>query len=230
MTTTEHILLESDTREMPDVRTARKSHARAELRSLLRGHVLQLEIIDYYYLAVRARLGSTEREFVLDLRFVHTPRLARHIAWRWIGASLSILVLCAAIVAVIRALAPHWWRQEWPAVCGAAAIAWIVATYVALYRTTETVSLFSTYGVARVLQFTGGPGTLRRARPFVGKLAAHIRLAAAARRRTKGEHLRDEMREHQRLKDIGVLSEDDFQTSKARILRQHSPSRRRRPK
>jgi len=55
---------------------------------------------------------------------------------------------------------------------------------------------------------------------------AHIRLAAAARRHTKAEHLRDEMREHQRLRELGVLSVGDYEVSKARILGQHASGRR----
>jgi hypothetical protein len=77
-----------------------------------------------------------------------------------------------------------------------------------------------------LLDFTGGPGTFRALRPFVAKLTAHIRLASAARRRTKAEHLRDEMREHQRLRELGVLSVSDYEASKARILGQHAPGRR----
>jgi hypothetical protein len=95
-----------------------------------------------------------------------------------------------------------------------------------MYRTTETVSLFSTCGAARLLEFTGGPGTFRSLRPFVAKLMAHIRLAAAARRSTKAEHLRDEMREHQRLRELGVLSQSDYEASRTLILGQHSPRRR----
>jgi len=58
----------------------------------------------------------------------------------------------------------------------------------------------------------------------MAKLAAHIRLASGARRRTKTEHLRDEMREHLRLKEIGVLSAAEYETAKERILEQHSPA------
>jgi hypothetical protein len=94
------------------------------------------------------------------------------------------------------------------------------------YKTTETVILTSTYGVARLLEFTGGLGTFRAARPFLSKLAAHIRLASGARRRTKAEHLRDEMREHLRLRELGALSEGDYEVSKARILAQHAPGHR----
>jgi hypothetical protein len=58
----------------------------------------------------------------------------------------------------------------------------------------------------------------------MAKLAAHIRLSSAARRRTKAEHLRDEMREHLRLKELGVLSAGEYEKAKVRILDQHSPA------
>src|SRR6266853_4465094 len=77
MPTTEHILLESDFREVPDLQDARTVHARLEFRSRLRRRVLQLEIIDYYYLSVRSHSHSILLEYVLDLRFVDAPRRDR---------------------------------------------------------------------------------------------------------------------------------------------------------
>jgi hypothetical protein len=226
MTATEHILLESDAREVPDRCDARKSHACIELRSRLRRRGLRLEIIDYYYLAVRTDARGGELEFSLDLRFVRAPRLSRHVAWRWITASLVVIALSATVAATSHSLAPDWWRHEWLPVCLALAGLWAGTTFVCLYRTTESLSLFSTYGTARLLEFTGGLGMLRAARPFLAKLVAHIRLASGARRRTKAEHLRDEMREHLRLKEIGVLSASEYEASKARILGQHGARRR----
>jgi hypothetical protein len=84
--------------------------------------------------------------------------------------------------------------------------------------------LFSTDGAARVLECTGGLGTVRRVRHFMVKVAAHTQLAAAARRDVHAEHLRDEMREHFRLKELGVLSELEYESAKQRILQQHCPS------
>jgi len=224
MTATEHILLETDWREVPELRDARKSHGRIEIRSRLRRRVLQLEIIDYYYLSVRSRSGARAHEFSLDLRFARPPQFSRHIAWRWMAASLVLIVVPALIATAIRGSA--WWRQQWLTVSLAVAAVWAVTSLLSLYRTTETIRLFSTCGAVRMLEFTGGPGTFRALRPFVAKLMAHIRLASAARRSTKAEHLRDEMREHQRLRDIGVLSDSDYEESKARILGQHSSGRR----
>lgn len=101
-----------------------------------------------------------------------------------------------------------------------------MATLVAIYRTTETVRLLSSVGAARLLDCTGGLGTLRGLRRFMAKVTAHIRLAAEARRRTKAAHLRDEMREHVRLREIGVLGEPEYESAKARILGKHSPAAR----
>jgi hypothetical protein len=224
MTATEHILLESDLRQVPELRDARKTHGRIELGTRLRRRVLHLELIDYYYLAVRSCGAGGVLEFTLDLRFVRAPRLSRHIAWRWLNASLALIAVLALIATAIHTSA--WWQREWlPASLTVAAL-WCCVMLVCIYRTTETVSLVSTYGAARLLEYTGGLGTFRALRPFVAKLTAHIRLASAARRRTKGEHLRDEMREHLRLKELGVLSVSDYEASKARILAQHAPGQR----
>ena len=68
------------------------------------------------------------------------------------------------------------------------------------------------------------PWNLAYSRPFMAKLAAHIQLASAARRCTETEHLRDEMREHLRLKEIGVLPAGEYETAKVRILDQRGPA------
>jgi hypothetical protein len=81
--------------------------------------------------------------------------------------------------------------------------------------------LHSLHGRGALLEYRGGAGTLRRARPFMRKLAAHVQLAAAARRATMAEHLRDELREHYRLKEAGVLAPGTYDACKRRILARH---------
>jgi hypothetical protein len=98
----------------------------------------------------------------------------------------------------------------------------VCAALVGLYRTTKTLVLFSVSGRARLLEVTGGVGSFRAMRRFSRTLAAHVRIASARRRRSRAEHLRDEMREHLRLKEAGVLSEKDYEMSKARILAKHA--------
>lgn len=221
MEAAEHILLESDEREVPDAGTARKVHARVATRSRLRRRLLTLEIINYYYLSVRSHSRSASLEYVLDLRFVRAPQVSRHISWRWIAASLLLSALIYAMLK-LGPLAPPWWQRHWLSGFATVTGLWAVATLVAVYRTTETVRLFSTVGAATVLEYTGGLGTLRGVRRFMTKVAAHIQLAAAARRSTKAGHLRDEMREHARLRELRVLSEPEYESAKARILGRHS--------
>jgi hypothetical protein len=221
----EHILLESDVREVPEPRAARKVHARIAFHSRLRRRFVQLEIIDYYYLAVRSYGHSNRLEYVLDLRFVDMPRVSRHISWRWIAASLLLTGLAYGMMQ-LGPWAQPWWQRHRLTVYAVVAAAWAVATLVAVYRTTATVRLFSTGGAAKLLDYTGGLGKLRGLRRFMVKVAAHVRLAAAARRNTKTAHLRDEMREHARLKELGVLREPEYESAKARILGKHSVAAR----
>jgi hypothetical protein len=213
MPPSEHILLESDDRPVPDPRAARKVHARVALQSRLRGHTAQLEIIDYYYLSVRSsRWRTPATAYVLDLRFVDaTPRRSRHIAWRWMAAAFSLFALTAA--------AARLWT--WPLPCLTALGLGMLALLTCAYRNSETVTVYSAHGRAKLLEFTGGLGTLRSLRLFMAKLTAHIQLASAARRRSRSEHLRDEMREHFRLKELGLLSMEQYEMAKARILSQH---------
>jgi hypothetical protein len=141
-----------------------------------------------------------------------------------ITSSLLLTALAFGIASRIVSSATPWWQHDWLRVCITVIGASAFATLVGVYRTTETVSLFSIHGAARLMECTGGPGTHRVFRRFMAKLAAHIRFASAARRRAKAEHLRDEMREHLRLKEIGVLSAGEYATAKGRILDQHSPA------
>lgn len=226
MPNVEHILLESDSRQVPEARDARKVHATVEFHSRLRRRMLQLQIIDYYYLCVRSQVRSVVAEYVLDLRFVDTPRRFRHISWRWIACSLASMVLASGIAWIIQASATPWRQNAWLPVCEIVVVMWASATLLGVYRTTETVCLFSIHGAAKLMECTGGLGTLRSLQHFMAKLAAHIRLASGARRYSKAEQLRDEMREHQRLKEIGVLSAGQYEAAKVRILDQHAPAKR----
>jgi hypothetical protein len=224
MQASEHILLESEVREVPDPRHSRKMHGRIEVRSRLRRKALQLELIDYYYLVVRLyRSHSLSTEYVLDLRFVDSSlEFSRRIASRWILAALTLSALTVGMaVRVDSSTAP----SDWLIACAAVAVMAIGAALVGIYRTIETVELYSSRGRARLLEFTSGIGAIRTLKPFRAKLAAHIRLAIAARRPLKWQHLRDEMREHFRLRETGVLSDEEYETSKGRILAGHSAQR-----
>jgi hypothetical protein len=225
---TEHIVLESDERAVPERCTARKVHAELRFHSRLRRRGVELEILDYYYLSVRTwRAGKSEFEYMLDLRFMDpAPQLSRRVAWRWIAATLAFIGVAAASAWQFGFPSTQWWRSAAFPTCALLVGLALCAATVSVYRSIETWSLHSIHGRARLLACAGGLGTLRSARPFLRKLVAHARIAATARRSSKEKHLRDEMREHFRLKVAGVLSNEDYEQSKDRILRQH-PTRAR---
>jgi hypothetical protein len=65
---------------------------------------------------------------------------------------------------------------------------------------------------------------LRAIRTFLPRLEAHLRIAGA-RRRAGADHLRDEMREHFRLKEAGALTEAEYEAAKKKILATHGVAR-----
>lgn len=223
MAASEQILLESDERRIPHPRSARRVHARIVLRSRLRRRALQLELIDYYFLVVRLhRARSVVTEYVLDLRFADSALTAsRHFASRWLLTACALALLAGAIAFRIElSAAPGGWLAAF-AVASSLAVA---AALVCVARTTETIAMYSLHGRAKLLEFTSGPGIARAFRPFAEKLSAHLKAATAMRRPVKSEHLRDEMREHFRLRENGVFSTAEYEASKTRILAEHTPS------
>lgn len=186
--------------------------------------MVELDIIDYYYLSVRMhRRGAPVNGYVLDLRFAAASVLRyRHLPWKWIAAALAFGALSAAGIWRIGVAAMPWWRGELLVGVAALLVSTAGATLVSVYRMTETLRLFSVHGRANLLEFTGGLGTFRSARSFMRKLEAHIGIASAARRSSRSQHLRDEMREHFRLHKAGVLSNEAYEESKKRILAGHA--------
>ena len=216
----EHILLESDERDVPTLETARKVHARIALPGDRWRPALELALIDYFYLSVRTERGHGAR-YVVDLRIVDpSVRLAREIPWGWIAVGAIFLLLAILGARGIAASTAPWWRHEWLSATVAFFAVAAAAMYAAVHRTAEAVTLFSAHGRAKLLCHAGGPGTLRAFRSFLPRLEAHLRIAGA-RRRAGADHLRDEMREHFRLKEAGALTEADYEAAKRRILATH---------
>ena len=223
MRASEHIVLESsDELRVPHLKSARRTHARVLIRSGLRRHTLELSLFDYYFLGVRTKRAlSNALEYVVDLRLVDPSlRLTRHVAWRWLAVTLGLAILFGVSVWYIGSSSEPWSQHRLIPVSAVLLVLAGVAGFICAYRTTETLALYSVHGRARLLQFTGGLGTFRRMRQFTGKLAAHLRIATQCKG-SKAEQLRRELREHFRLKETGLLSEEDYEASKLRILRQH---------
>jgi hypothetical protein len=226
MDAAEHILLETDERDVPARETARRIHARVMLRDARRRSV-ELALIEYYYLSVRiVRAQSVVARYVLDLRFVDpVPRRKRQVAWRWLAAGSAFLALAVAGARAVSASPAPWWRHEWlPATAVLFGLA-LCAMFAAFHLSRETLMLISAHGRAPLLAHAGGLGTFRALHQFLPRLVAHLEIANRARRSSRAKQLRDEMREHFRLRNAGAISDAEYESAKRRILATHAPAR-----
>ena len=220
----EHVLIESDVSEVPDPRKVRNIQASLKLLSRWRGCQTTLEIFDKRFIAVRSkRPRASLKHYVLDLRFVDpTPERRRHIPWRCLQVT--------AVLALLSALAGWWmsraalpfqenpWLPAWALIICATVFTGLLS----IYRLTETMTFHSVHGRARLFDIVGGVGVFHSVREFEAELKTYIQRAIGTRRTSHARDLRDEMREHYRLQQHGVLSMPEYEESKARILQQHA--------
>lgn len=186
------------------------------------GYYTELSILENYYLRVRIvgpRNGA--RDYQLDLRFVNpAPMRVRRIPRAW------LLVAGGLTTAGLGALAATWPALAsvlgWGMVAGLiAATTGAVAAYVCLRWTEESLQLRSLHGAATLVSVTGRLGSTRRHQEIFAELARHAIAARLARPQDKPQLLRDEMREHYRLRQLGVLGDDAYEAAKAAILAAH---------
>ena len=182
----------------------------------------ELALLDGHRLAVRDRRREAERGYVVDLRFIaDTPLTRRTIAWNcWFGslASLTAAGLVAWLAWAQRAHPQAW--SAWVVTLGLAATALLLGA-TALYRTYETTLLYSVHGRVTLATLTGALGSVRDSATFIAELTRSIAAARGAIAQSRQAFLRDELREHRRLFEDGVLSADAYEAAKRRILQAH---------
>lgn len=222
----EHISLESS----PDVAATplRHPHRRTlstfKLASTLRGCVTEVSVLEDHYLAVRSeRSRETPKKYVLDLRFANPqPVRVRHVAWTCLGMALALLSTCViALWWASAASTTLWLHPGFFAGMGAALTA-TAALVLFLRRTTESLQFTSVHGGATLVSILGGIGSAQSGKRFFVEMIKGINAAKLARAQPKPQFLRDEMREHHRLRELDVLSEKEYEASKQRILAAHS--------
>lgn len=161
------------------------------------------------------------RAFQFDARFADPePVRLHHIPWAWLLAATGIGALGFGALA-----------YAWPAIGAAlgpdiagmliAIFTCAIAIGVGLRWTTESLLLQSAYGGAALVGVTTGVGGTRRYQQVFAELSRCVAAARLARPQEKPQFLRDAMREHYRLKQLGILSERQYEASKAAILAAH---------
>jgi hypothetical protein len=217
-----HIEAEPDTVAAPAPTRRRKVRSTYVLKSRLRGCETEVSILEDYFASVRTvRADAKERKYEIDLRFANPkPLLVRTISWFWLT-----LAACMVLLAGGGLLATWTDAGRWSSPIFLAALATLLAsagaTILFLRRTVESLEFVSMHGGATLISVVGGIGSARAGKRFFVELIKNINAAKAARPQERSQLLRDEMREHHRLRELGVLSEQQYEQGKARILACH---------
>jgi hypothetical protein len=190
---------------------------RFDLTSLFRGTRTRLTLYKEGLLAVRTELGGVRRkERMLDLRYLDPrPSVSRVVAVHLLypaGGAAALAVLLVGL-AGLGALSPT-------ACLVPAFVLGLVAgivTWRFLYQTGERAVFRTARGHAEVLELFGAIGEIATLRRVVPAIVTGIRAAAEPRVDTQ-TYLREEMREHYRLAETGVISADECSTCTQRIL------------
>ena len=220
----EHICLESD--EFVAVQRSREVRVGPTYRyvSTVRGCETELAFCTDRRLAVRSRRPrQPARRYVVDLRFVAAePVVQRRIPWRCWQVTAALALLGALGLWLELQPGDARWAQGLLPAGIVLLTAAVCAGVFGWYRTRETIELRSVHGDALLAEITGGLGCAREAACFLDELGRQIAAARAESAQSRQQFLRDEMREHHRLRSEGVLSDTSYETSKRRILQAHA--------
>ncbi|HMN44868.1 MAG TPA: hypothetical protein PKE27_09860 [Povalibacter sp.] len=223
----EHVAIEA-TQDYLETMSVRQPHrptvATYTLRSALRGCSTELRILQDHFLAVQyERPRQPPKKFTFDLRFANPrPMRVRKVAWICLGLAIACCLATAAAFAWAGLTAATLWTH--PGFIGgiAGTLAALTLLYLFLRRTTESLRFTSVHGNAVLIDLVGGIGAAKSGKSFVVDLIKNITAAKLARPQPPAQFLRDEMREHHRLRELNVLSQEEYETSKARILASYS--------
>ena len=217
----EHIHIEADPGVVaaPAALRRRKVRASYALQSRLRGCATELAIHDDHFVAVRTMRPDAEpRKYEVDLRFASPkPVRVRTISWFWLALAASLALLATG------GIWASWGHWTSPILLTALVtlLAASGAMILFLRRTVESLEFVSVHGGATLISVVGGIGSARAGKQFFVELIKSINAAKAERPQERPQFLRDEMREHHRLRELGVISEEQYEQSKARILASH---------
>lgn len=160
-------------------------------------------------------------EYHVELRFIDpAPVLSRSLPWVWLGSSLTLGSFSGALVHAA-------WSGSASAtnpsgITGAVGALLALGVACAALRHCESrFELRSMNGRALVAILACRPGARPGAEQFFEALAASVGEARKRFAQTRSEFLRDEMREHRRLFELGVVPQDQYEAARARILAAH---------
>lgn len=219
----EHISLQADPTSVRAEPNPRRPLRKYKFTARGRNFTQSVAVLpDYHVLVATQRSGSTITEHTADLRFIDPrPVGIRKIATPFLYAGIAATVLALLDIALsLEAPAVASGLGGWFAALGLSSLA-LGCFGLCIYLTTESLVFLSVHGRARVISIVGRVGTIRRANECAADIAKQIGLVESEYQKTPQKYLRDEMREHFRLHEEHVLSDEQYDDAKGRILKAH---------
>ena len=192
----------------------------AELEQRSRGGRRNAAIFNRHYLTVQWRgRGTPGGEYWLNLAFLDPTPVRRAVRLRLWAAAACALPVAAVVLILIMAKPPA--GLVWTLVIPGGLLAVVGGLALALHAYFDELVFCTRHGRMPVLW-------LRRGRPdrtSVGEFLDRLEAASAEAREnhggSRGDFLRDEMKEHRRLCDQGAFGSREFEAARASILRAH---------
>lgn len=212
----EHVFLISDELEEVEFRSVD-----AALEQAAGNACHRFTIFNGGYLRVSSETaGQVSRDYWINLAFLD-PQPFRHWSATW-----SIASGISAVAALIAIALPHGSFGTSPdaylsAAAWLAVIASLVFLCVVVTRFFGEYFFLSLHGRAPVFQISSNRPDRRQVKAFLDHLRGAAGKARAGQWDSPGSYLRDEMKEHRRLQNAGVLNEAQFQAARRLILRAH---------
>ena len=221
----EHCVLEDATIEhpkiLPDVAGGRAPEQVREeivIRDFLRRRQTVVKIYEEGWIDIETgRRGKTPERHRVNLRYIDAvPTMERYYALKRLKIS-GVTAAAATIIAIPAFLG--WFPIYTVPTAIVAAAATVYGLWTSFTRSQEQIVFQTLHGRAGAIRLIAGLGTIRRFHRLVPKLIEAIADAAESVHEETAIYLRAEMREHYRLCNEGVLSDEECAVSTGRILK-----------
>ena len=215
--TTEHISLGEDFAVLAGAEEPEKITERFEYQNRTCGKRAELILYEEGYLRVREwQRKKRVRDYLLSLRFMGTdtivtrklPMRVLHVAAGFAGFG----ALCSLVA----------WLTTWDGFFVPAAVAGFVGAVMSsmlfLYLAHEKTMFSTASGGAVALTLLGTADSFKRCRAMIPLIQDAIEEAQAKNVQNRSDYLRQEMREHYRLREFGVIDHDVCSEATRKIL------------
>lgn len=215
--TTEHISLGDDFGILAGAEEPENISECIDVRNRTRGLRTELVLYEEGFLRVRQwQRKKKTRDYLLSLRFLAPEFSTSH------SIPMRVLQVAGGFAGVGLLSSLIAWLSPWNAIFVPAAVFGALGACISamlfLYLAHEKTTFSSAVGQATVLTLLGTADSFKRCRRIAPKIVAAIEAAQRHNTHQFSDYLRQEMREHYRLREYGVIEHDECSDATRQIL------------